>query len=92
MIDRLNVTIDHSDGAVSITMELMEAVEALDGIELQVSVEAGTSIDQTETSIGVYGYPLISAELLSSEFDENFASEYNDTMPVVRCNYTGDWS
>lgn len=90
MYDCLNVTIDHYDGAVSITMEVMNAVQEIDGIELSVSVEAGTSIDQTETIIGAYEYPLISAQLLTDEFDENFATEFNDTMPVVQCNYTGD--
>jgi hypothetical protein len=91
MYDCLNVTIDHDDGAVSITMEVINAVQEIDGIELQVSVEAGTSIDQTETTIGVYEYPLISAKLLTDEFDENFATEYNETMPVVQCNYTGGY-
>ena len=87
MYDCLNVTIDFYDGAVSITMEVKNAVREIDGIELRVSVSQGNALEQTVTAIGVYEYPLISAELLT-EFDET--TMYNEMMPVVKCNYSGE--
>lgn len=88
MYDCLNVTIDFYDGAVSITMEVNNAVREIDGIELRVSVSQGNALEQTVTAIGVYEYPLISAELLTEEFDE--ITMYNEMMPVVKCNYSGE--
>ena len=46
------------------------------------------SLEQTVTAIGVYEYPLISAELLIEKFDET--TMYNEMMPVVKCNYSGE--
>ena len=59
MYDCLNVTIDFYDGAVSITMEVKNAVREIDGIELRVSVSQGNALEQTVTAIEVYEYPLI---------------------------------
>ena len=88
MYDCLNVTIDFYDGAVSITMEVNNAVREIDGIELRVSVSQGNALEQTVTAIGVYEYPLILAELLTEKFDE--ITMYNEMMPVVKCNYLGE--
>ena len=50
MYDCLNVTIDFYDGAVSITMEVKNAVRKIDGIELRVSVSQGNAPEQTVTA------------------------------------------
>ena len=68
---------------------MKNVVREIDGIELRVSVSQGETVEQTVTAIGVYEYPLISAELVvTEEFDET--TMYNEMMPVVKCNYSGE--
>ena len=67
-------------------MEVINAVREIDGIELRVSVSQGNALEQTVTAIGVYEYPLISAELVTEEFE--FTAVYNAMMPIVKCNYS----
>lgn len=73
-------------------MSLTGVDTQMDGIQLDVNVEAGSSVDSVRTDVAVYEYPTITATLLQLELDENFDNllDANTTaIEVVECYVDG---
>ena len=73
-------------------MSLTGVDTQMDGIQLDVNVEAGSSVDSVRTDVAVYEYPTITATLLRQELDENFDNllDANTTaIEVVECYVDG---
>ena len=64
----------------------------MDGIQFDVNVEAGSSLDNVRTNIAVYQHPELTATLLTTEFDETFANslgENSTALEIVECYAEG---
>ena len=85
----MNVTYTHDDFGLNVHIEVLPAVVDLDGCELEVTVEAGREIEDTKTTAIVYDFPELSAELLITDLDEDWADTTNGTLSVVNCTSTG---
>jgi len=89
--DHLNVTYSSDNFGLNVHIEVTEAVVELDGCEVEVTVEAGRQIEGTSTTAVVYDFPDLSAELLTTDLDEDWADATNGTLPVVSCTKTGGY-
>lgn len=88
LADVLTASIDDGgDGTVTINIQVNNATIAIDGFELDLEVEEGTSIFDTKTKFAVYEYPEITATLIDSNFDEKF----NETQNIVQCDFEGGY-
>ena len=85
----MNVTYSSDNFGLNVHIEVTEAVVELDGCEVEVTVEAGRQIEGTSTTAVVYDFPNLSAELLTTDLDEDWADATNGTLPVVSCTATG---
>ena len=66
----------------------------MDGIQFDVNVEAGSSLDNVRTNIAVYQHPELTATLLTTEFDETFANslgENSTALEIVECYAEGSF-
>lgn len=89
--DHLNVTYTNSDFGVNVHIEVFDTVVELDGCELEVTVEAGSQIEDTKTKAIVYDFPELDAELLTTDLDEDWADSTNGTLQIVNCTSTGGY-
>ena len=71
---------------MTINVQVNNATVEIDGFNLDLEVEEGSSIDDTKTKFAVYEYPEITATLLDSNFDEKF----NETQNIVQCDFEGN--